>query len=358
MSLVIVADENIALLDEIESQWGTVTRLPGRDIKADDLREADMLLVRSVTPVNADLLTDTPVRFVGTATIGEDHIDRDYLRSNGIAYASAPGCNARAVVDYVTAALFNQFSDSELQAIQIGIAGYGNVGRALVARLAHLGMTYKVFDPFVDNVPSAVDSFDALLSCDVLSLHVPLTYDGSHPTYHMVNTDILKAIKPDAVLINTSRGAVINNTQLLTHLRAAAPCQMKAILDVWENEPRIDLDLLSLATIGTGHIAGYSRQGKERGTAMIAAAAAEALALPSLVLPEMSAASSDPLEPSALCERLRAQLQVAVPLKADSERLKCDLQAAASRASGADEAVATAFDAYRKTYPLREELPY
>lgn len=263
----IVADENIPLISRFFGEFGEIVELPGREITSHELQDADILIVRSITKVNSKLLEGTPVKFVGSCTIGMDHIDTDYLQQQGIKFTNAPGCNANSVVEYLLSCLsvLTETHDFHWETLSVGIIGYGNVGSLLASRLKKLGMNYTAYDPFLDD-PS-LGSFEQVLNCDIITLHVPLTTDTEYPTFHMFNKDVLSRLRPDQVLINASRGAVIDNSALLDCLnKDSSPI---AILDVWENEPEIDIDLAKKVFIGTPHIAGYSFDGKVAGTEMV-----------------------------------------------------------------------------------------
>jgi len=264
--LKIIVDENIAFAQTYFAAMGEVILLLGRTITADDVRDADILLVRSVTPVNAALLAGSRVRFVGSCTIGMDHVDTDWLDANGIHYACAPGCNARAVVEYVMSALL---------ALQIpldgsktvGVVGCGNVGGNVLRTLQGMGVPCCGYDPFLVNSDLPLTSFNSVLACDVICLHTPLTRTGDFPTFHLLNAQAIAQLKPGTVLLNAGRGAAIDNAALLARLQEKNDIQV--VLDVWENEPAINADLLAQVAIGTPHIAGYSAEGKWRGTLMV-----------------------------------------------------------------------------------------
>ena len=268
----IVADENIPLLSRFFGEFGEIVELPGRDINAGDVKDADILIVRSVTKVNESLLAESKIKFVGSCTIGMDHIDTGYLDSRGIKYANAPGSNANSVVEYVISCLsiLTETHGLDWDTLSVGIVGYGNVGSLLGKRLKKLGIRFKACDPFLD--ASAFEdqtlvSHDEVLACDVVTLHVPLTVDGPYPTHHMIDQTALNQFKGDQILINTCRGAVIDNEQLNVFLQQTP--SFTAILDVWENEPNIHRELAKNVFIGTPHIAGYSYDGKVSGTEMI-----------------------------------------------------------------------------------------
>lgn len=263
----IIADENMPMVRDYFSHFGDVQLMPGRLMRHHDLRDADALLVRSVTKVNAALLENTPVRFVGTATIGVDHIDTEYLAEQGISLCSAPGCNAQAVVDYICAALLRleRLRGLTLTGKTVGVVGLGNVGGRLKNTLERMGLSVLACDPLLaeQGEPGLVPFHD-LLDADILSFHTPLTVNGAYPTYHMVDLQVLNRLKEDVVLINAARGSVIDNRALSQWLEAReAPM---VVLDVWEGEPMIDRELAQRVDIATPHIAGYSFDGKLRGT--------------------------------------------------------------------------------------------
>jgi len=267
----IVADQNIPFVAECLASVGQVTVLPGRRITRDALADAEALLVRSITPVNAALLDGTPVRFVATATIGTDHVDTAYLASRGIGFASAPGSNADSVAEWLIAALLAMGKKHRLTLAgrRIGIIGVGNVGRRVEARCRALGM-----EPILNDPPLERQTGDAkyrplaeALACDFVTLHVPLTREGPDATYHLADARFFDAIKPGAFFINSARGAV-HDTAALKHARATGRIA-GYVLDVWENEPRVDPDLLRKAELSTPHVAGYAFDGKVRGMIMI-----------------------------------------------------------------------------------------
>lgn len=266
----IIADSNIPLAQEAFAQFGEVTTLPGRKITRDSLDGASMLLVRSMTKVNAQLLDGTDIRFVGSAVIGTDHIDLDYLRNNQIAFAGAPGSNALSVAEYVASALVHISSRRRwnLADKTLGIVGVGNVGSKVLKLASALGVTCLINDPPKKKVTGSemfVDLDQLISQADIVSFHVPLTRDGPHATVKMANEAFFEKLKQGTILINTSRGQVVDESMLRKHRDRLGAC----ILDVWENEPSINLETLALADIATPHIAGHSREGKVRGTQML-----------------------------------------------------------------------------------------
>ncbi|MBN2210520.1 MAG: 4-phosphoerythronate dehydrogenase [Sedimentisphaerales bacterium] len=266
--MLIIADENIPYVKEVFGELGTVCCVAGRKLTRAQLDKADVLLVRSVTKVNADLLAGTPVRFVGTATIGTDHIDQNYLCQQGIAFCSAAGSNANSVAEYVITALLALARQYHwrLTGKSLGIIGVGNIG-SIVERYAQtLGMDVWPCDPPVeeqtgnDRFVSHVEALEA----DFVTLHVPLTKTEKWATYHLLDEKVFAGLRPETVIINTSRGAVVDNQALKMWL--ANKGMGPVVLDVWENEPEIDVQLLEQTALVTPHIAGYSLDGKINGT--------------------------------------------------------------------------------------------
>lgn len=263
--LKIVVDENIAYAQHFFAALGELLLLPGRSICRADVQDADILLVRSVTSVSRELLEGTAVRFVGSCTIGTDHIDTRWLSENNIHFAYAPGCNAQAVVEYVLSAL--RALEVDFSASKVGIVGCGNVGSRLLDCLQKLGAAVVGFDPFLVDSDLPLVNFERILECDVICLHTPLTKTGAYPTFHLFDQSVIQQLKPGAVLLNAGRGAVIDNAALLQRIEHHN--DLRVVLDVWENEPAINGDLLVHVAIGTPHIAGYSAEGKLRGTEMV-----------------------------------------------------------------------------------------
>ena len=267
----IIADENMPLVWELFAPYGDVITAPGRNLSPEIVKQADVLLVRSVTQVNRQLLEGSAVGFVGSATIGVDHIDLDYLKQQGITFSAAPGCNATAVVDYVCAALcaleidWQRLCSGE---ITIGIIGCGNVGGRLHRRLKKLGATVRCYDPFLATEQNPdLTTLEAVLGCNIVCLHTPHTRSGPFPTHYMLSAEQLSQLPQDGVLINAGRGAAIDNSALLQLLNQRN--DLRVVLDVWEDEPDISLPLLQKVTLATPHIAGYSVQGKCNGTSMV-----------------------------------------------------------------------------------------
>ena len=278
--LNIIVDENIVFAKEAFALFGNVTLLSGREINNSILKDADILIVRSITKVDKELVKNTPVKFVGTATIGTDHIDLEYLKKNKIAFADAKGCNAYSVAEYLVVSLLNlsvRFNFT-LKEKSIGIVGVGNVGSKVAKFADALGMKVLLNDPPLQRAGNnnSFVSLDEILNADIITLHVPLNLSGIDRTYHLFDKKKLMGLKDGTILINTSRGAVIKNQELLEIIDTK---KLKVVLDVWENEPDINIDLLNKVIIGTPHIAGYSLEGKINGTKMIFDALADYLNL-------------------------------------------------------------------------------
>ena len=353
----IVADENIPLLSRFFCEFGEVVQLPGRAITARDVKDADILIVRSVTQVNDTLLDQSNVKFVGSCTIGMDHIDTAYLEERGIKYANAPGSNANSVVEYVISCLsiLTETHGFDWDTLTVGIMGYGNVGSLLGKRLKKLGIGFKAYDPFLD--PALVEdqvlvSQDEVLACDIVTLHVPLTKDGAHPTYHMIDQAMLQGFHESQVLINAGRGAVIDNKQLNEFIKRNRG--FTAILDVWENEPAIDSELMNNVFLGTPHIAGYSYDGKVAGTEMIYRSLCQFLGFPSRHTSGQFL-EEPPLSRMAFTSMADVDWSIHTAIRAcfDVRHDHSLLRASMRLASPEREA---AFDAFRKGYRCRREF--
>ncbi len=268
----ILVDENMPYARELFARLGDVKAVPGRPIPVAELDDADALMVRSVTKVNGQLLDGKGVRFVGTATAGTDHVDQDYLHQAGIAFSAAPGCNAIAVVEYVFSALLMlaEREGFDLTDRTVGIVGVGNVGGRLQKRLEALGVRTLLCDPpRADNgEPGDFQPLDKLVDeADILTFHTPLFKDGPYKTWHLADEALISRLKPGAILINACRGAVVDNAALLKCLDAGQ--KLSTVLDVWEPEPDLNVALLDKVDIGTAHIAGYTLEGKARGTTQV-----------------------------------------------------------------------------------------
>ena len=268
----ILVDENMPYARELFSRLGEVKAVPGRPIPTEALTDADALMVRSVTKVNEALLGDKAIKFVGTATAGTDHVDQAWLEQAGIGFSAAPGCNAIAVVEYVFSALLMLAGRDgfALADRTVGIVGVGNVGGRLQKRLEALGIKTLLCDPpRADNGEEGdFRSLDELVAqADVLTFHTPLYKDGPYKSLHLADEALIASLKPGAILINACRGPVVDNAALLKCLNAGQ--QLSVVLDVWEPEPDLNLALLDKVDLGTSHIAGYTLEGKARGTTQV-----------------------------------------------------------------------------------------
>lgn len=354
--MLIVADENIPLIEEFFASFGEIRRLPGRQITRADVHDADVLLVRSVTRVDRELLEGSAVKFVGTCTIGTDHLSLDDFEHAGIQWASAPGCNARGVVDYVLGSLLTlaDIEGADLAQRTYGVIGAGEVGGRLVRVLRDLGWMVQVCDPLRQAAEGGdyVSLEQIIEQCDVISLHTPLSKSGDFATWHLLDEARLNRLKPGTWLINASRGPVVDNAALRNVLNAREDLQ--AVLDVWEGEPQVDVELADLCVLATPHIAGYSLDGKQRGTAQIYQALcaflgqtpqvqlADLLPAPWLAKVELSANSDQAWALAMVCRGVY-----------DPRRDDADFR---RTLTGPVDQQKQAFDGLRKHYPVRREI--
>ena len=351
----IIADENIPFAVEAFGTLGEVEAIAGREATPETFRECDLFLCRSVTPVNEAMLGGSPVKFVGTATIGTDHVDLDFLRERGIGFASAPGSNANSVAEYVVAALLvlARRGGYALEGKRIGVVGVGNVGSRVVAKCAALGMRVLQNDPPLarQTREPRFRPLEEVLGCDFLTFHTPLTAEGEDATLHLADETLLRKLPLEAVVLNTSRGAVVANGALWEML--VNDWLGGAVLDVWESEPELDEALLELASIGTPHIAGYSFDGKVCATDMIYRAACGFLGVeptwsPAEVMPPPEVEAIEFDCSGARDEEIIGEAVAAVyDIEADDHDLR--------EITEADEPDVY-FDRLRKTYPQRREF--
>ena len=268
----IIADDKIPYLKGVLEPFAEVVYVPGSMINNGTLKNADALLTRTRTRCNKDLLGGTSVQFIGTATIGYDHIDTDWCNKQGIVWKSAPGCNASSVNQYIASVLITlagRFGFS-LKNRALGVVGVGNVGSRVVKTAELMGMKVYLCDPPRVRSEGACGfiSLEGILrECDIISFHVPLNHSGIDKTFHMIDHELLECMNPGTIIINSSRGEVSNGNALKEALRHDRIGGL--VLDVWENEPDIDHGLLQVCSLATPHIAGYSADGKAMGTAMV-----------------------------------------------------------------------------------------
>lgn len=360
----ILIDENMPYAAELFSQLGDVISKPGRTLKADDLVDIDALMIRSVTKVNAVLLEKAnKLRFVGTATAGQDHVDQALLAERGITFTAAPGCNKVGVAEYVLSSLMvlGQQQGFSVFDKTIGIVGAGNVGSYLAQCLDALGIRYLLNDPLkeAEGDPRQFHNLDTLLEqCDVITLHTPITRDGDYPTYHLADEAFIQKLAPGAILINAARGPVVDNQALKEALQRSESGEGKAltaVLDVFEHEPLVDLELLPLLAFATPHVAGYGLEGKARGTTMVFNSYCQFLDLDK----HIAASSLLPVAPVPYI-RLSQQwqepdlfslIQLIYDVRKDDALFRREMV----RTVGDDVQMANAFDRMRKNYWDRRE---
>lgn len=348
----ILADPNIPLLELFES-LGKVITIPGREWTRDHVKHADVLLTRSVTKVNRTLLDGSPVQFVGTATSGFDHIDREYLQAADIQFEYCPGSNAVSVAEYVIAAvLLLKEPDQPLNDMSAGIVGYGHVGQAVAAKLRAVGIRCMINDPprkFAGHDDVDYVSLETALSADVVTLHTPLEFRGDFATCDLINSAALAQIKSNGILINAARGRVINEAALLERINTGAA--IKTAIDCWQGEPAIDRNLEKIVDIATPHIAGYSYDGKLKATRMLYNALCTSLDLP-------NETGTDPSRLGRVIdlsyvERLEDVIPRAISAAYD---VKIDHQHLLTTLDASDVERAKHFDHLRKNYPQRREF--
>jgi len=361
----IVCSSNMPYAREAFGTLGETVVLDGRAIRPADVRDADVLAVRSTTRVDRALLDGSAVRFVGTATIGTDHFDVGYLEQAGIRWCSAPGCNANGVSEYMTAAwlCLAERCGFRLEGRTLGVIGVGNVGRLVVAKAAALGMRVLPNDPPRARAEAGLDprpsthpfvSLDRVLAeSDLLTLHVPLTREGPDATFHMANEPFFARMKPGCVFCNSARGAAVDSDALLSAMDAGTVA--RAVVDTWEDEPAIRADLLARVDLGTPHIAGHSFEGKVEGTVRVYREACRFLGrepdwrpdalLPPPTVPDVTVRAAGRSDESVL----REVVGPVYDIEADDRALR---RAPAART------LADHFDDLRKHYPVRREFRF
>ena len=374
-NLTIVADSNIASLDEFfnpvalgqnTEQQVQVIRVAGRDINAQLMADVqpDVLLIRSVTSINESLLSDNnSVKFVGSATIGTDHVDQEYLAERNITFANAAGCSKHSVAQYVVTAILTlrpQYWQQSTKPLTVGIIGLGNIGSTLAQYANDLGCKILGYDPLLATSDINNASLEQVLSqSDIVSLHVPLTDKkdtdaqgavsnsisnnvSDYPTRHLINAETLTLMSPHTMLINSARGPVIDAAALEADIDAT---ERQVVLDVFEHEPQISESLLSKLAIATPHIAGYTLEGKLRGTQIIYDALCEKLA----VLPVLSMHQLLPLNTYLWFELKEHpdRLQKFYDIRKDDAALRNKITN--GKVKGSD------FDQLRRDYHLRRE---
>ena len=347
----IVADDKIPFLKGVFEPFAELVYLPGQNISRADLKNADALITRTRTICDKQLLHATQVSFIATATIGYDHIDTAWCESNGIHWTNAAGCNAGSVAQYIAAVLVHlsrkhnfRFADRTL-----GVIGVGNVGRNILNVAEALGLRVVCNDPPRVRKSGACGfvSLDGIFrEADIITLHTPLNHEGIDKTFHLVDAEFMKHCRKETILINSSRGEVVDNRALYDALSQQLIAD--AVCDVWENEPNIDNNLLEKVALGTPHIAGYSADGKANGTTMVVQAIARTFGIPELLrwkpyaiqkpannLINIDCTSIDDQE--ALCRAIEATY----PISRDDQNLRAN---------------PNYFEKIRGDYPLRREF--
>ncbi len=349
--LRIIADDKIPFLKGMLEPYADIIYLPGNLISRESAMDADALLIRTRTKCNASLLEGTAVKFIATATIGYDHIDVDYCLSKQITWVNVPGCNSASVQQYITTALLTLVFDNDynLSEKTLGIVGAGNVGSKVQKAAAILGMKVKLNDPprARREGKNCFVSLDEIIeTSDIITIHVPLNITGPDKTLHLFNNDLLGKMKQGSWLMNTSRGEVVETYALKNALSSGK--LSGAVLDVWENEPEIDLELLSQTYISTPHIAGYSIDGKAKGTSQVIQALSLFFGLP--LLDFYPAMLPEPLAPEIVIagagkssfQIVREAVMHAYPIMKDHILLQRS---------------PSTFEQQRGQYPVRREFP-
>ena len=352
----IVAGESIPFAKDAFDTLGTITFLPGRSITSANLKDINVLLVRSITKINEALLEGSTVEFVGSASAGIDHIDEVYLQAQNITYASASGSNANSVAEYVIASLLILAKQQgfSLSGKTIGIVGVGNIGTLVKRKAEALGMSPVLHDPpLAEKGLIEHHSLEETLRCDVVTLHTPLTANGPYPTYHLLNEQSFKNLKASAIFINAARGEVVDTQALLDAIKhkQVGP----TVLDVWEQEPDINWDLFEAVTLGTPHIAGHSFDAKANGTFMIYSALCKYLGVDPTWNPDQSL--PPPIVPSIEIDPQKgSDEEILGEIVTQIYDLEADYHQMKQLLDFPPEARPTRFDKLRKHYPVRREF--
>jgi erythronate-4-phosphate dehydrogenase len=351
--LKIVADDKIPFLRGALEPYAEMLYLPGSAIGPNDLKDADALFTRTRTRCDASLLEGSSVRLIATATIGYDHIDTAYCEAKGIRWVNAPGCNSGSVCQYIAAALLCWANEGggRLRGRTLGVIGVGNVGSKVAVAAEALGMRVLLNDPpraEREGPQAFVDLAYLLAESDIVTCHTPLTSSGPYPTKHLANDSFFGQMKSGALFINTSRGPVADTAALRRALDAGKLSDV--ILDVWENEPDLDRELLRQAFIATPHIAGYSADGKANGTAACVREAASFFGIPEISrqwfpanVPAPEASQEIVTQGAEIEEALWHIIRHTYPIQEDCQRLKLS---------------PSTFELQRSNYWIRREPPF
>jgi erythronate-4-phosphate dehydrogenase len=345
-------EDSMPYAAEFFSELGECEVFSHKTINADMLADADVLLVRSTTKVDEQLLLkNKQLQFVATATAGTDHVDQHYLASQNIPFISAGGCNAVAVAEYVLSAILVMSKRLNWQLVDktVGIVGAGHVGSALARVLTVLGIKHKLCDPLLADAGDAREfvSMKDIMQCDVISLHVPWVKDGPYPTQNLFDKVRLAALQDNQILINACRGEVINNQAALALFEQGK--SLNLVLDVWENEPSINLDLIPHTALATAHIAGHTIEGKARGTEMLYLALCKHLGMQankklSDYLPKAQPSSIQIIENQDFWQVLHQLVLNVYNIETDDQYFRANMHSAAQ------------FRYIRKHYPIRREF--
>ncbi|UQB41350.1 4-phosphoerythronate dehydrogenase [Thiomicrospira microaerophila] len=344
----LIIDDAIPYAEAIFSHLGQIKLIPGRDINSDTVKQADAIIIRSRTQVNAALLDTSPVRFVGSTVVGLDHIDQAWLSKQGIHFYSAQGCNANSVAEYVINGLLEIAEQKNwiLPEMTLGIVGVGHVGRLVNQKAKILGIRTLLNDPPRARCEGKNDfcSLESLLKeADIITLHTPLTKTGSDPTFHLLNENNLKLIKPNGMIINAARGGIIDEQAWLKINNSAN------IIDCWQNEPNISAELYFKADIATAHIAGHSLEAKVAGSEMVYRQLCQFWQIePKTDWKQQLPPAPTALEPVATDNEQRALYQI---IKQTYD-LRLDDQAIRSPDINQ---VRAGFELHRRQYPIRRE---
>ncbi|UAA37489.1 4-phosphoerythronate dehydrogenase [Paraneptunicella aestuarii] len=336
------------------SSLGQCQTFSASTVTAEQIQDADVLVVRSTTEVNEQLIGQCQnLKFVGTATAGSNHFDKTYLQSRGIPMYNAAGCNAVAVVEYVLCAMLYLAKKRQFDLLEqrIGIVGVGNIGGRLNERLQAMGIRTALYDPPLQASGDKREfvNFDEIMKCDLITLHVPLVKEGEHPTYHMFDAARLAQLGEKQCFINACRGEVVDNHALLDVKRQGA--EFGLVIDVWENEPDILFELVDYTDLATAHIAGHTIEGKAKGTSMVYQALCQQFGIePSLTLDEFL-----PAIDNADLSYFEAEFTVpdALELVSKVYDIYQDNLDFRKRVKNADE-----FRLFRKQYGARREFQY
>ncbi len=346
----VICDDKIPFLRGVLEPFIDVEYYPGGEIDNEKIKDAQALIIRTRTKCNAELLEGTSIRFIATATIGYDHIDTAYCKLKGIAWTNAPGCNSGSVMQYIASAILTWAQEQQINIENrvLGVVGVGNVGNKVVRLAENLGMHVLLNDPPRERNEGKcgfVSLKGILRDADIISLHVPLNPEGIDKTYHLVDNEFLSHVNKESLLINSSRGEVVKTVSLKNSMIQGSPAY--TIMDVWEDEPKIDADLLDMAYLSTSHIAGYSADGKANGTTMAVQALSKFFNLgiddwepDTLPEPEESLIAYNGINKSF--QQIVTDLVLhTYQIRADSNRLK---------------ALPENFEFFRGDYPLRREF--